>query len=418
MNRRSWLALFAAALAALTACTLRKSDPAASRTPVVKTAAELAAERSRAAAAGQLQPGSGVVTVEAEQQAAAATRPAAIRPGTIYADVLLVNDTVLTAAEVLYPLWDRLAEARSAPASRGVAEAVRRMIFAQTQQDVGILLLYEKAVAGLTAQQRENLDKAVEREFSDLVSREFAGSRARCEAGLGERGLTLELFKTRLKRQLVAQQYAREELRPRVRIARAELLEEFARNGARYNTPGTRELWMIEAPFAAFLDGGRDWDAAPETQRAQARLRAVRHIRAAHAALAGRSFEDVAREFSRGVSAADGGNWGRIGEPLQPPLEDATKLIFGFQAGQYSTPVETPLGWVIVRCGEITPAYTATFADSQERIRAELTERRFAELLVEYIGELSKNTTLSSLESFVTAATQRVLGSGIRVNPQ
>jgi peptidyl-prolyl cis-trans isomerase C len=166
---------------------------------------------------------------------------------------------------------------------------------------------------------------------------------------------------------------------------------------------------MIEAPFEAFLDEGATWATAREDQQAQARLRAVRHIRAAHEALRGRAFEDVAREFSRGVSADSGGSWGAIGQPLEPPFEEATKLIFQYQSGQYSEPVETPVGWLIVRCGAITPAVTPTFANVQERIRAELTERRFNELLLEYITDLSKRATMSSVDSFVQATVKRAI---------
>jgi hypothetical protein len=288
------------------------------------------------------------------------------------------------------------------------------MVRPQLQQDVGIVLLFDKAVARLSEDQKQTLDKAVEREFGDLLASEFGGSRARCEADLAARGLTTEQFKTRLKRQLVARQFAREELLPRVRIARAELREEFDRNAAAYSSPGTRELWMIEAPFAAFLDDGQSWDTARESQQAQARLRAVRHIRAAHAALGTRPFEEVAREFSRGINAASGGDWGPIGEPLQLPLEAATRLIFDYQTGQYSAPIETPTGWVIVRCGKITPAVTASFADTQERVRNELTERRFNALLLEYITDLSNRATVSSFDSFVAATVQKALRGGGR----
>ncbi len=402
----------AAAVIGLACCGCqRRAAPAAAPSPVLKSAAELAAQRETQIAAGQIAPGSGAAVEAASPEPAP---PPTLPPGSINPDILVVNDTVLTAAEVLFPISSRIAEMRGSLPARAFAEQVRKLVRDQTQQEVGLVLLYEKGVSRLDANQREALDKIVERELNAQISRDFGGSRARFEAHLAGRDLTLEQFKARLRRQMVAQEFAREELLPQVRVSRSDLMNEYRRSAATYATPETRELWMIEAPFAAFLARGQRWLDVADSVQATARNTAADHIRSAHAALRSRPFADVAREFSKGVHASEGGKWGVIGEPLRPPYDQATRRLFEMQANQYTEPIETDAGWVIVRCGQYTPAVTPTFADVQEQVRAALTEARFNELLAEYIGNLAREASVSSLDSFAMGAMQRALGDAPR----
>jgi hypothetical protein len=125
--------------------------------------------------------------------------------------------------------------------------------------------------------------------------------------------------------------------------------------------------------------------------------------------LEARPFEEVAREFSRGVHADLGGNWGEIGRPLQPPYDQVSAPIFTFATGQYSEPIQTERGWYIARCGQIKPAVRREFAEVQEEIREQLLEEKFQRLSAEYMMDLAERATISPLDKFVSAAVRRVL---------
>lgn len=389
--------------------TTAEIEPRNDATPVIRSEAELAAEREARVAEGALVP----TSAPAPPQSAAATRHTALAPimptaGAIEADLLFVNDQVLTIPEVLYPIRERISELRRTQTSAGFTDALRRLLLARAQQEIGTILIHREAMGRLSEQQRAIVDEAVDREVEKRISDEHGGSKARLAAHLREHGLTLEQHRVMLERQMVARQYAREKLLPLISISRTQLLRYYRQHESQYASPEVRELWMIEAPFEAFLPNGGAWAQASPQQQAQARLRAVRHIRAAHEALAGRPFEEVAREFSRGPHASQGGRWGEIGRPLQPPYEQATAAVFEFAEGQYSAPIETPEGWVIVRCGDVQEAQHRSFAEVQDEIRDTMQEARFERLSADYLIRLADDATVTSLDAFLRAADRQV----------
>lgn len=326
------------------------------------------------------------------------------RSGTIASDVLTVNDTTLAAVEVLYPLWPRLEEVRRRQTPEGFLESARRMIRTQIQQDVGSILIYAEAMSKLEDRHKEALKQAVDQARARRVQVEFGGSSAKLERELKRRGLTLEQYNARLQRDLVVRDYARERLDPQVTLSRDDLLSYYERNLARFRSPATREFRLIEAPFDKFLPDGTTWDSASENVRNQARLKALRHIRTAAETLKVHPFEEVAREYSRGLHAEQGGSWGQIGKPLQPPYDDLSRLIFEYTENQTSEPIETPRGWYIVQCGRIEPERSVSFSDAQEEIRKALSEERFNTLANAFIQRLAAKATISNIEEFTAAA--------------
>jgi hypothetical protein len=426
MRWKSHLLMIGAVCAGLIHLACRQTGenkpPPDARRPVIKTHEELAAERAAQIAAGEVVPTTSPARLPGEATHAPARRPATpvIRPtpGAIEAEALLVNDDVITVAEVLYPIRPRIAEIRKAQTTEGFFESLKTLLRVRTQQAVGSLLIHKQAVAGLSDQQKKIVEEGVEQEYQERISQEYGGSAARFQHHLTDCGLTVAQYRTLLERDMVAREYVREKMMPMVSITRNEILSYYRLNKARFSTEETRELALIEAPFEAFLPPDVVWQTAPEPVRAQARLKAGRHIRAAAEVLTERPFEDVAREYSRGMHAAQGGVWGEITRPLQPPYDGLSKLIFEYQEGQFSEPLETERGWYIVRCSKVTPARNPAFTDVQEEIRETLTEDKFQKLSAEYMTKLASKATMSSLESFLNAAVRRVIQDEAKAKPE
>lgn len=412
---RLWTGVVAlVAFATLSAChrEARHTPPPEARRPVIPTEAELAAERDARIASGQVVP-----TTEPPRTAAEGPAPVAFAvpvpipapPGAIEADVLLVNDEVLTLPAALYPLWPRIADLRRTQTPQGAADALARLLRARVQQEIGALLIYKEATAKLSDPQRKIIDEEVGKEVKRRVSRDFGGSQARFEHHLTRHGLNPEKFRKHLERDMVARQYIREKLLPQLSVSRGELLECYRRHGVELAAPETRTLRMIEAPFEAFLPPGRSWAQASPDEQAAARAKAARHIREAHAALAEQPFEEVARRLSKGVHAPQGGVWGEIARPLQRPYDQVSAVVFQLDEGKYSEPIETERGWYLVQCGPITPARHVTFADVQEELRQRLVEQKYDKLAAEYLIRLSQNATVTALEAFIRAGVRRAM---------
>jgi PPIC-type PPIASE domain len=383
----------------------------------LKSQAELAAARSEGIRRGDVVE-AGAPLVEAERARLDRIRRASSAPagpvGAVRSDILIVNETTLTAAEVLYPMRRRLAEILADVTSPGAAdkrtrEQIESLVRQQVQQEIGAVLVYEEAMASLADEPKKSLEKAVARDIDLLVTRDFGGSIARFGKHLEEFGLTLDKYREATQRHVVVRSYTRDVLMPQVNVRRDELLDFYRSNREAYSTPETRELLILEAPYAAFLPDGVRWEAASGEARARARLAAVRHIRAAKTALESRSFEDVAREFSRGLRAEEGGSWGMIGKPLEEPYDDLSARIFQFSPGQTSDTIETERGWFIVRCGTVNSAKTFTFEEAQDKIRDDLKQRRFDKLASEHVRKLADKATVTSLEAFIKSIAKAAL---------
>jgi len=391
----------------------RVGPPPEARRPQLKTAAELEAERQARIASGEIVPTSAPAIATTPRRPARRQAPLLKpAPGAIEAELLIVNDAALTVPEVLYPLRRRLEELRQTRTPAGFQEEARRLIRRAAQEEIGSLLIYAEALGQLDEKEREVLDQAVEKELESLTTHDFGGSTARLDAYLRECGLSKEQLRGLIRRNLVVRQYTREKLMPQVYVSRQELLEYYRQQQTRFSTPEARELSMIELPFAKFLPAGKSWESAGRAAQAQARLKAMRRAREAYAALQQRPFEDVAREFSLGAQAERGGSWGLIGRPLQPPYDTVSRLIFDYEEGQVSEPIETDTGWYIVRCNRIQPARQRSFTEVQGELRDELMERRFAKLSTDYVLRLAENATIASFETFVAAAVRRATESG------
>jgi peptidyl-prolyl cis-trans isomerase SurA len=103
----------------------------------------------------------------------------------------------------------------------------------------------------------------------------------------------------------------------------------------------------------------------------------------------GKSFAEVAKEFSEDPSAPDGGNIGYVkkGE-LVPGLKESLEAL---RPGEYSQILSTPYGFHILRLAEVKKGDTLLFDDVKgkihERIVAEESDKRYKE----YIGNLKNS---------------------------
>ncbi len=350
----------------------------------------------------------------AEQAADIAPAPRVRAPGldspaAVRADILIVNDMTLTVDEILFALRDELPAGGDAR-SRDSANALAERIAARVQFEVGSLLLYQEASGGLSSQQMTVLEQTAKRAFDDEVNRSYGGSVARCEEDLHEHGLTLADYRARLARQMLVRSYTREKIRPQVSLRRSELLAYYEANRDTFSDPETRELLMIEAPYAAFLPDGVRWETAGSTRQAKAKLAARRHIRKAREALHGRDFRSVAAEYSKAPQASEGGSWGMLGKPLRAPFAEISAWAFSHGSNQPSDPIEIDRGWYIACCGRINPRRDYSFSQAQEKIREAIVNERADLLAGEYVRKLAAKATISDLGSFMRQAIERGLG--------
>lgn len=126
-------------------------------------------------------------------------------------------------------------------------------------------------------------------------------------------------------------------------IPEEDLREEYALRASEFFQPEVRDVAQ-----ATFL-------SREEAQRAADLIRD------------GKSFEEAAKEVS-GLPPIDLGSV----KPADVPIAELADAAFGLAADVISPPVESDLGWHLVRARNIQPGRTIPFADARETLRDEL----------------------------------------------
>jgi peptidyl-prolyl cis-trans isomerase SurA len=185
------------------------------------------------------------------------------------------------------------------------------------------------------------------------------------EKAAKEQGVSFEDFKANIRNGIVTQLVMRQEVGKRVQFTPGEAQRYFEQHKQEYAQQESVSLAEIlvstgtPAP-AATVPGTQPEDPAV-LAAAQAKandIEAKLH--------AGGDFSQLARSFSDGPTAAEGGNLGKFHRgALAKVLEDKT---FALKAGEYTEPIRTRQGFVILRVVEHIPGGVPQYKDVAQQV--------------------------------------------------
>jgi len=170
--------------------------------------------------------------------------------------------------------------------------------------------------------------------------------------------------------------------------AGASTLEE-PRAVARLLAEAVRVPEATEDEIAAYYRAHREDLAVPETvtlrQILVGTLNEARDVKR-RLARDPKAFDAIARSQSKGVESAAGGYMGRFERGQLPPELEAT--AFAQPEGGASEPVETALGYHVLRVESRQQAREPTLEEARERIRERLARTRRAEAERAFVAEV------------------------------
>jgi peptidyl-prolyl cis-trans isomerase D len=126
---------------------------------------------------------------------------------------------------------------------------------------------------------------------------------------------------------------------------------------------------------------------AEETNVEQARQKALEILKLARE---GRDFAELAKQYSEGPTAANGGDLGAFRkDAMVKPFADQA---FAMKAGDISEPVRTRFGWHIIKVEKVNEATTTSFEAARDDIRRKLTDERAKALAYEKAESIYDNS--------------------------
>jgi parvulin-like peptidyl-prolyl isomerase len=101
---------------------------------------------------------------------------------------------------------------------------------------------------------------------------------------------------------------------------------------------------------------------------------------------AGDSFESMARVYSEGKEAKEGGDWGWIGKDVL--RKELNEIAFSLKAGQHSRVIETAEGYYILHVEDVKPAHTVALAEVRDDIEKILLQQQRARMQEDWVKDL------------------------------
>src|SRR5580658_7070718 len=177
------------------------------------------------------------------------------------------------------------------------------------------------------------------------------------EKAAKEQGVSFEDFKANIRNQIITQQVMRDQVGRRIQFTPGEVQRFFEAHKQDYVQPESVRLSEI------LISTGADSDDPAKLAAATAKAKDI------EAKLhQGGDFTQLAKSFSDGPTASEGGDLGqyKLGQGQLPKvLEDKT---FSLQTGQYTDPILTRQGYIVLKVVQHTPGGARPFKDVEQDV--------------------------------------------------
>jgi len=219
------------------------------------------------------------------------------------------------------------------------------------------------------------------------------------EKAAKEQGVSYEDFKANIRNQIITQLVMRQEVGEHLQMTPGEVERYYEQHKQEYTQP--ESVRLSEILISA------DSDDAAKVAAAKAKADDIESR--LHA---GGDFAQLARSFSDGPTASSGGDLGQFRRnALAKVLEDAT---FSLKPGQYTDPILTRQGYVILKVVQHTDAGPAPYKDVQEQVEESLYMSRMEPAIRTYLNQMRDEAAITIKQGYTdTGATTAEVNSSI-----
>ncbi len=315
-----------------------------------------------------------------QQQMQLPTPPAITPNGVVVEDVIVrVNDQIINRSDLERSVHqleqeNQQNQASSADAAERQKNLLRDMIDQQ-------LLLSRAKEMGL------NADAEVIRRLDEIRKQNHLDSMEDLERAARQQGVNFEDFKANIKNGILTQQVVRDEVGRRLQPTQGQEQAYYDQHKQEFAQPEQIRLSEILVPTAADADAATVAQAQAKAADIEAKLKA------------GDKFEDVARQFSGGPTASQGGDLGLFKRgALAKVLEDQT---FPLSAGQNTAPIRTRQGFVILKVTEKQEAGIPALKDVEPQIQEAIYMQAMQPALRSYLTKLREDAFIDIKPGFV-----------------
>jgi peptidyl-prolyl cis-trans isomerase SurA len=289
-----------------------------------------------------------------------------------------INDQIITSSDYDRAESEMEDEARQhGDSMQETAEARKDLLRSLIDQQLWLSKGKELGITGETDLVKR-LDEI--RKQNNLDSLEDLEKAAR------DQGVSFEDFKQNIRNQIITQEVMRQEVGEHIQFTPGEAQQYYDQHKADFSQPESERLSEILIPASAD-DPGKQAEAKTKADDIEARLHA------------GGDFAQLARSFSEGPTASEGGDLGQYKQGQLPKaLEDKT---FPLSTGQITDPILTRQGYVILKVTQHTAGGPAAYHDVQDQVEEALYMSRMDPAIREYLTKMREDAFIDIAPGYV-----------------
>lgn len=230
------------------------------------------------------------------------------------------------------------------------------------------LLLSKGKQLGITG------DTELIKRLDDIRKQNHLASLDDLEKAVEQQGTSYADFKANIRNNIITQEVVRNEVGSKLQISQAEIVKYYNEHQDSFTQPESIHLSEILVPTPENANDSQLSAAEAKAKDVEAKLKA------------GGNFADLAKQYSGGPTAQEGGELGEFKRgALARVLEDKT---FDLPVGGYTQPIRTRQGYIILKVTAHNPGGTPPLQKVEPQIEQAIYMEKIAPAVREYLTRL------------------------------
>jgi peptidyl-prolyl cis-trans isomerase SurA len=310
--------------------------------------------------------------------------------------VARVNNNIITRADLRRAREQMLSDLRQQEPNATLADQKDREKDLLRDLIDQQLLLQKGEELGISA------DTEVVKRLDELRKQMHADSMEELEKAAQAQGVSFEEFKQNLKNSIITQRVIGQEVGGHINVTQQEIQQEYDKHKAELERPEQVRLSeiLISTQSAPAVKTEKGKDVLPEAPSPEAVAKAQSKADQVYALLQkGGKFDDLAKQYSDGPTAAVGGDLEYFKRgTLSKELE---QQVFDLKVGDYTKPIRTNQGFVILKVTEHQEAGVPPLKDVQNRIQENIYMQKMQPALRDYLTKLRENAYIDIKPNYI-----------------
>jgi peptidyl-prolyl cis-trans isomerase SurA len=209
------------------------------------------------------------------------------------------------------------------------------------------------------------------------------------ETEVTKQGVNYEDFKDQIRRNLLMREVIGREVGSRIQLSRDDMRKYYEAHKKEFESPGMVRLGQI----LVSTEKRKPEEAEKRAKEALAELKA------------GQRFSDVAKKYSDGQSAEQGGDVGFMKEGTLAP--NIAAVVGKLDLNEFSDPIETKYGYLILQVMERYSPGIPKFEEVEHRVEGVLYNEKIQPNLRQYLLQLRKESYIFLAPGYVDTGAER-----------